>query len=317
MNGSSGSAGEERTRVVDDGIRELRGRRPAQPRECNDRGRDSGSGVMKALIRATFNAAAKHFDDAALFFWDQCGTRTVELAGVEPGNRVLDVCCGTGASALPAARRVGPTGRVVGVDLAEQLLVRARAKARERGLDNVEFAEGDMTRLDVADNSMDVVVCVLGLYFAQDQPSAVAELWRAVRPGGTLAVTTWGQRALEPANTMYLETVAAEHPDLDLDLDLDARHATIWGRLDEPAALTKVFLEAGASVPTIVQETMAHPLSADDFWTVVLGSGYRVAVDAIGPDAADRVRTALRLRMEQERVEELIADVMYARARKD
>jgi len=233
----------------------------------------------------------------------------VELAGVEPGNRVLDVCCGTGASALPAARRVGPTGRVVGVDLAEQLLVRARAKARERGLDNVEFAEGDMTRLDVADNSMDVVVCVLGLYFAQDQPSAVAELW--------LAVTTWGQRALEPANTMYLETVAAERPDLDLDLDLDARHATIWGRLDEPAALTKVFLEAGASVPTIVQETMAHPLSADDFWTVVLGSGYRVAVDAIGPDAADRVRTALRLRMEQERVEELIADVMYARARKD
>ena len=48
-----------------------------------------------------------------------------------------------------------------------------------------------MTRLDVADNSMDVVVCVLGLYFAQDQPSAVAELWRVVKPGGTLAVTTW------------------------------------------------------------------------------------------------------------------------------
>ena len=178
---------------------------PAQP----------SPGAVKALIRATFNAAAKYFDDAPLFFWDHCGTRTVELAGVAPGNRVLDVCCGTGASALPAAQRVGPTGRVVGVDLAEQLLVRARAKARERGLDNVEFTEGDMTRLDVADNSMDVVVCVLGLYFAQDQPSAVAELWRVVRPGGTLAVTTWGRRALEPANTMYLEAVAAERPDLD------------------------------------------------------------------------------------------------------
>lgn len=274
---------------------------PAQP----------SPGVVKALIRATFNAAAKHFDDAPLFFWDHCGTRTVELAGLAPGNRVLDVCCGTGASALPAAQRVGPTGRVVGVDLAEQLLVRARAKARERGLDNVEFAEGDMTRLDVADNSMDVVVCVLGLYFAQDQPSAVAELWRVVKPGGTLAVTTWGRRALEPANTMYLEAVAAERP------DLDAPHATIWGGLAEPAALTKVFLEAGASSPTIVHETLAYPLSADDFWTVVLGSGYRLAVDAMGPDAADRVRTALSLRMKQEHVEELIADVMYARASKD
>ena len=79
---------------------------------------------------------------------------------------------------------------------------------------------------------------------------------------------------------MCLEAVAAERS------DLDARRATICGRLDEPAALTKVFLEAGASRPTIVHETLADRLSADDFWTVVLGSGYRLAVDAMGPDAA-------------------------------
>jgi ubiquinone/menaquinone biosynthesis C-methylase UbiE len=267
-------------------------------------------GLVKSLIRVTFNAAAEHFDDAALFFWEHCGKRTVELAGVAPGDRVLDVCCGTGASALPAAERAGPTGRVVGVDLAERLLTRARYKARERGLDNVRFVEGDMNSLQAADGSMDVVICALGLYFAQNQPAALAELWRTVRPGGTLAVTTWGQRTLEPANMMYLEAVAAERP------DLDQRHATPWGRLNDPSALTRVFLDGGAPAPTIVEETLVHPLDADDFWTVVLGSGYRIGVDAMGPVAAERVRVALRRRMQEVQVTHLTADLLYARARK-
>ena len=268
-------------------------------------------GVVQAIIRTTFNAAAEHFDDAPLFFWDRCGTRTVELAGVAPGDRVLDVCCGSGASALPAAERAGPTGRVVGVDLAERLLVRARAKARERRLDNVRFVEGDMTNLEVADGSMDVVICALGLYYAQDQPSALAELWRTVRPGGTLAVTTWGRQALEPAQTMFLDALAAERP------DLGRRQALPWDRLDQPAALTNVFLKGGAPPPTIVQETLVHPMGADDFWTVVLGSGYRISVDTMGPVAADRVRTALRQRMNQAQVQDLTSDFIYARVRKD
>jgi ubiquinone/menaquinone biosynthesis C-methylase UbiE len=270
----------------------------------------AGAGLVRSLIRETFNAAAEHFDDAVLFFWDHCGTRTVELAGVAPGARVLDVCCGTGASALPAAERAGPSGRVVGVDLAERLLTRARVKASARGLDNVRFIEGDMHHLDVADGSMDVVLCVLGLYYAQDPPSALAELWRTVRPGGTLAVTTWGRRALEPATTMYLEAVAAERP------DLDSRHTPPWRRLDVPAALASVFVAGGAPPPTIVQETLVHPLRGSDFWTVVLGSGYRVGIDAMGPTAAERVRTALRRRMDEAGVRDLTADLLYARASK-
>jgi len=266
--------------------------------------------AVQALVRATFNAAASHFDDPSLFFWDHCGTRTVELAGVAPGSRVLDVCCGAGAAALPAARRVGPGGRVIGVDLAERLLARARAKARALGLDNVQFVEGDMNRLETADGSMDVVVCAFGLYYAHDAPAALAGLWRAVRPGGTLAVTTWGRRALEPASDMYLEAVAAERP------DLDAGNALPWDHLNEPATLTKAFIAGGVPPPTIDHETLVHPLRAADFWNVVLGSGYRVAVDAMGPDAAERVRRALLQRLDREQVRAVVADVLYARATK-
>jgi ubiquinone/menaquinone biosynthesis C-methylase UbiE len=99
------------------------------------------------LKAATTYNAADHFDDVSLAFWDRYGRRTVERLALSPGPVVLDVGCGSGASAIPAAERVGPSGRVVGVDLADRLLALARAKAARRKLDNVEFLHGDMERL--------------------------------------------------------------------------------------------------------------------------------------------------------------------------
>src|SRR6185369_17584618 len=96
---------------------------------------------------ATYNAAADRYDDPANVFWERFGRSTVERLRPAPGSRVLDVCCGSGASALPAAVMVGPTGFVLGVDLAEKLLELARAKATERGLLNTEFRLGDMLDL--------------------------------------------------------------------------------------------------------------------------------------------------------------------------
>ena len=141
---------------------------------------------IKAAIRAAYNAASEHFDDAPLSFWERFGHRTVEYPGVQPGDAVLDVCCGTGASALPAAQMVGPSGRVLGVDFAERLLELGRAKAMKRGLGNVEFMTGDLTRLDVEDGFFDVVICAFGIFFAPDMPAALNGLWRRVRTGGTL-----------------------------------------------------------------------------------------------------------------------------------
>ncbi len=265
---------------------------------------------VKALVRATFNATAHHFDDAPLFFWDRLGRRTLELAnGVPVGGRVLDVCCGTGASALPAAELVGPTGHVLGLDLAERLLDRARSKAEERGLDNVRFVAGDMEHLDVEDESFDLVVCVLGIYFARDLGAAVAGLWQAVKPGGTLAVTTWGARALEPANSLYLASVAAERP------DLDARKVTLsWARVNSAALLTDIFASAGTAFPHIVEEVVIHPVTAPDFWTIVLGSGYRIMLDVMGEESRERVRRAFFAGMERNDVRTLAADVLYAAA---
>jgi ubiquinone/menaquinone biosynthesis C-methylase UbiE len=95
---------------------------------------------MKAVSAATYAATADHFDDPALSFWGRFGRRTVARIGVRPAQRVFDACCGTGASAIPAAHLVGDDGQVLGFDLAEPALVLARAQ----GLTNVEFRAAEV-----------------------------------------------------------------------------------------------------------------------------------------------------------------------------
>jgi len=266
--------------------------------------------VRKQRTRAAFNAAADTFDNPALSFWDLCGRRTVELAGIGPGDRVLDVCCGAGSSALAAAEAAGDAGSVLGVDLAGRLLELGRDKAKERGLRTVSFRRGDMTELDVEDASFDAVVCVFGVFFVEDMVAAMRELWRAVRPGGLLAVTTWGRRVLEPGNEVYWNAVGRQRPDL-------RQEAPPWQRIVEPPGLRGLYAEAGATAPEIVVESFDLHIDTEQFWTIVLGSGYRGPLEAMGPEAAARVRDEVMGRLRADAVRVLSSEVMYSRARKE
>ncbi len=100
-----------------------------------------------------YGAAADHYGLASLGFWDRFGTATVSRLGLAAGDSVLDICCGAGASAIPAARAVGAAGRVIGIDVAGALLDLARARAAHEDLASVEFRQGDATRTGLPDGS--------------------------------------------------------------------------------------------------------------------------------------------------------------------
>jgi SAM-dependent methyltransferase len=157
------------------------------------------------------------------------------------------------------------------------------------------------------DGSFDVVICAFGIFFAPDMATAATELWRVVRPGGTLLVATWGQRLLEPANTIYWDAVEAVRPDL--------RPAAFpWLRIAEPAGLTSLFEQIGAPAPEIESETIVYPASPEDFWTMVLSSGHRLVLDAMDHDEVSHVRAGLMERIANRYSGEVTTDVLYARA---
>jgi arsenite methyltransferase len=115
------------------------------------------------------------------------------LAALRPGEVLLDLGSGAGFDAFIAAPKVGPTGRVIGVDMTAEMLARARknvAAFRERtGLDNVEFRLGEIEHLPVADGSVDVIIsnCVINL--SPDKPQVWREMARVLKPGGRVAVS--------------------------------------------------------------------------------------------------------------------------------
>lgn len=259
---------------------------------------------------ATYNAAADCFDHPVNTFWDRFGRNTIHMLDLKPGALVLDVCCGSGASALPAAEQVGAAGQVIGIDLAENLLNLARNKASNQGLASVEFQLGDMLATGFADNSFDAVVCVFGIFFVPDMPAAVRELWRVLRPGGKLAITTWGQDFFEPANSVFWSTVQEVRPDL-------YKGFSLWGRIAEPATLMAMLSEGGLPAASIVAESGTHLISSpEDWWTMVLGSGYRGTIDQMQPDELALVRKANVEFITNARIQAVQANVLYAIADK-
>ena len=258
----------------------------------------------------TYNAAADFFDASPLGFWDYFGRRTIELASLPRGSRVLDVCCGTGASALPAAEAVGPTGKIIGVDLADELLELARRKAVQQRLGNIKFEVGDMLSLRFPTESFDAVVCVFGIFFVPDMAKAVSELWSRIRPGGKLAVTTWGPNFCEPASDAFWRSIKNVRPDLHKGFNP-------WDRIDSPASLRDIFDQARIASPNITREDRLHPInSAEDWWTIVLGSGYRGTIEQLDLAERQKVQEANLAFIRDEKISAIETNVLYAPATK-
>jgi ubiquinone/menaquinone biosynthesis C-methylase UbiE len=260
----------------------------------------------KTRATTTYNAAADSYDDPANSFWERFGRRTIERLHLQAGARVLDVCCGSGASTIPAAEKVGPEGFVLGVDLAGKLLERARLKATKRGLQHLEFRVDDMLDLHLRRLEFDAVVCVFGIFFVPDMRAGVQALWDVVRPGGKLAITTWGPRWFEPASTVFWNAVREVRPDL-------YKGFNPWDRICDASSVRALLADAGIERAKVIAEAGEHPVpSPEAWWSAVLGSGYRGTLDQLDTTDRQKVRTANLSYIRDSGITSVEANVVYA-----
>jgi arsenite methyltransferase len=151
-------------------------------------GGEAGCGPAEAFGGGLYEGEGEAAPTAAVKASLGCGVPTA-VADLHEGETVLDLGSGAGADVLISARRVGATGKAIGLDMTDEMLELARANAAEAGVANVEFVKGFIEDIPLADDSVDVVIsnCVINL--AADKRKVLAEAARVLRPGGRFAVS--------------------------------------------------------------------------------------------------------------------------------
>ena len=219
--------------------------------------------------RHDWNRVAGGWEKWDRFFDEQMAFlnhRLVADARLRSGMRVLDLGSGTGYPALLSAQTVGPSGGVIGLDLAEQMLAVARRKATALGLGNVTFRTGDVTALPFEANSFDAVTSRFCLMFLPEIPKAAAEIARVLKPGCWVASAVWSAPDKNPSIGLSMEAVKKV-----VELPLPDPTAPGIFRLAKPGDLAGMLQQAGL-VDVTDQEFLAEwsYTSAEEYYTSLL-----------------------------------------------
>jgi ubiquinone/menaquinone biosynthesis C-methylase UbiE len=199
----------------------------------------------------------------------------IELAAPRPGERAVDVACGTGVVTRLAAARVGPEGAVAGVDINPAMLAVARSLS-PRGA--VAWHEASAEALPLDDGSADLVLCQLGLMFVADRPAALREMRRVLVPGGRLALLVPGPR---PQPFARFEDALARH----LGDEAGAFVGAVFSMAD-PDALRGLVTEAGFRDVEVElrRSALALPPPADFLWQYIACTPLALAVEGLGEE---------------------------------
>jgi ubiquinone/menaquinone biosynthesis C-methylase UbiE len=233
------------------------------------------SSAQKRLTAALYNSVAATFDRVGPTVFARFGEQVVALAGIRPGATVLDVATGRGANLFPAAHAVGPTGRVVGIDLAEGMVEQTRQEIARLGLDNAIVLPMDAEALTFLDTSFDAVLCSFAYFFLPHLERALAGFYRVLRPGGVLGLTAWAEG--DERWRWYEELLVAtfERAGLPFPAQLGGGHR----HLDE---LQELLANAGFSeVRRVPLEVEAIYTDVDEWWAAKWTHGTRRPLEAM------------------------------------
>jgi len=233
-------------------------------------------------IQNTFNTVAPDYGLGTSRFFHLSGEIMADLLGLAGNETVLDVAAGTGATALPLARRL-PRGRVTAVDFSSGMLDCASRAAAGQGLGNLDFEIHDMTRLPFARHCFDHATCSFGLFFVDDMSGALRHIANCVRPGGRLMISGFCGDSFQPMARLCLDRLRY--------YGLEVPDQIGWQRMSEPGQLQEILTQAGLHDMRIVRRSLGYYIDLEGWWDVVWNAGFRGLVAQLG-DRLDEFRRA-------------------------
>ncbi|HEX6339879.1 class I SAM-dependent methyltransferase [Umezawaea sp.] len=240
---------------------------------------------MKSWIAKAFDEGSAEFAEWTPLLWDPIGAEAVEHARPLPGDRVLDVCCGSGSTAIPAARAVGADGVVHAVDLSGALLDQGAERAAD--MPHLRFHHGDAAGWEPPDRGLyNRVQSGFGVFFLPDMDTAVAHLIGLLRPGGTMTVTTWRQSSVDDVIGPLFQALA-EHTGTPPSRPTAADQAA---RLDTGDKLAAWLRNKGLADVVVHPVERDVPITPELAWKFATGSAVRAVLADLDDDSVAAVK---------------------------
>lgn len=223
---------------------------------------------------------------------DTLNQMLIELAGITPGERVLDLGSGTGDPAISIGLALGESGAITACDLTPEMLAKARERSVNVGLDTMSFAAADMTALTFADNTFDCVTCRFGLMFPEDKVAAAREALRVLQPGGRVGYIVWGPYAENPPFFVIRRAIAKAMG--QQEGAVPHRHS-----LGQSGLLSDILSTAGLENVEEREMRYKRPVDdLDDYINRALIRGYSETVDQLDDAGRDALMDTLRAAFE-------------------
>jgi ubiquinone/menaquinone biosynthesis C-methylase UbiE len=231
----------------------------------------------KNILQGVFTRSASSYE--RIRYFPIFGQWLVETAQIPEGARVLDVACGRGAVLFPAAERVGSGGQVIGVDLADGMARETEMEIQRRGLRQAEARQMDAEHLTFPDSTFDVVLCGFSLQFFPHLGQALSEFHRVLKPGGQIAVTTWGG---DDARWEWFEDLRNAYGAI---LRLGSQS------LDKPEEIRRWFSQAGfVDIQISSKKLDMVYLDEEEWWNVEWSISGRAGLEKLSPEAFERFK---------------------------
>ncbi|MBP2702954.1 class I SAM-dependent methyltransferase [Microbispora sp. RL4-1S] len=227
------------------------------------------SSAYKRQVAVVFDDSAARYDRMGVEFFTPMGRRLVELAAPAEGERVLDVGCGRGASLFPAAERVGPAGRALGIDLAPAMVEEVRAEAAARGSANVEARVMDAEDPGLPERSFDVVLGGYSVIFLTNAPEALSRYTRLLADGGRVVFSSPVFRPgvfpfLPPEFTPLIPNSLLEHLPPEWRPEALVRRFNSW--LEDTGDLERTLERAGYGDVRVLDEPVLMTAESPERW---------------------------------------------------
>lgn len=150
--------------------------------------------LQRRIQRYGWDKAVTYYEQYWAKQLEPAQDRMLEMANLQPCERVLDIACGTGLVTFRAAQIVGPNGHVLGTDISEQMVVAARNISRQQQINHAKFERMEAENLQIPNASFDAALCAVGLMYFADPVEALLQMNRALKSGGRAVAAVWGQR---------------------------------------------------------------------------------------------------------------------------